>query len=33
MDFVYLVMAVLLWIAVFGLARGCERLQTRPVTR
>ncbi len=33
MDLVYLLVAALLWGAVFGLARGCERLQPRAVTR
>lgn len=32
MDLIYLGAAVLLWAAVFGLALGCERLQSRKVT-
>lgn len=27
MDAVYLTLAVLLWLATYGLARGCQRLQ------
>ena len=27
MDLVYLTAAALLWVAVLGLARGCERLR------
>jgi hypothetical protein len=31
MDFAYLVVAALLWLAIFGLAHGCKRLQSRGV--
>ena len=27
MDFVYLLIAALLWLAAWGLTAGCERLQ------
>ncbi len=29
MDLAYLALAVVLWLAVVGLARACERLQAR----
>jgi hypothetical protein len=32
MDIVYLTAAVALWVAVLGLALGCERLQPSKVT-
>ncbi len=32
MDIVYVIAAGVLWVAVLGLAYGCERLQLRKVT-
>ena len=32
MDIVYIIAAGVLWVAVLGLAYGCERLQRRKVT-
>ena len=32
MDIIYLIAAFALWVAIFGLACGCERLQQRKVT-
>ena len=33
MDLAYLAIAALLWLLVFGLALGCERLQRRGTQR
>lgn len=32
MDFAYLAGMLLLWVAVWGLAQGCKKLQTVQVT-
>jgi hypothetical protein len=32
MDIVYLISAGALWVAILGLALGCERLQSRKVS-
>ncbi len=32
MDIVYLIVAATVWLAVVGLAAGCERLQPHPVS-
>jgi len=32
MDIVYLISAGALWVAILGLALGCERLQSRQVS-